>query len=250
VPSGAKEIRPEVLQNKSYFDDVAESVYDRTDEIKERIVNGLVSKKPLDYEYLFGKQFLLEEEKKVLRFSKSGNPPPATHYLYNEQDDEILRAFKANGLNNSKEDRVKVVFYPIYLTGADQLLDLSYYEAIMACHLGVFPSYYEPWGYTPLEAGACGIASVTTDLAGFGKYVQKISDGKKNQGIYVLNRLNKSDEEVTNNLLKVFMEFTLSSKQDRIDNKLRAKRIADTADWALMAENYIKAHNLAADRNG
>jgi glycogen(starch) synthase len=250
VPSGAKEIRPELLQNKSYFDDIAESVNDRTDEMKERIVYSLVSKKQLDYELLFGKPFLLETEKKVLRFSKEGTPPPATHYLYNEQDDNILKAFKANGLNNSKGDRVKVVFYPIYLTGADQLLDLSYYEAIMACHLGVFPSYYEPWGYTPLEAGACGIASVTTDLAGFGRYVQKISDTKKKQGIYVLDRLNRSDDDVCKDLLNVFIEFTISSKQDRIENKLRAKRIADTADWALMAENYIKAHDMAVEKNG
>jgi glycogen(starch) synthase len=150
---------------------------------------------------------------------------------------------------NTEQDRVKVIFYPMYLTGADQLTDLNYYEAIMASHLGVFPSYYEPWGYTPLETGALGIASITTDLAGFGRYIQKHSTNKKNPGIYVLERLNKSEGEVETSLFEILKEFSALTKQDRIENKLRAKRLADLADWNLLVENYIKAHNLAVERH-
>ncbi|MBW2184607.1 MAG: glycosyltransferase, partial [Deltaproteobacteria bacterium] len=117
-------------------------------------------------------------------------------------------------------------------------------------HLGVFPSYYEPWGYTPMEAGALGIASVTTDLAGFGRYVQKHGITNKNPGIYVLKRHNMPVDNVVEQLTKIFSKFKSLSKQDRIENKLRAKRLADMADWNILIENYLEAHNLAVERNG
>ncbi len=250
VPAGVKDIKPELIENRSFLEDIDDSVHDIIEELKDRIIYGIISKKEIDEEFLLGKTLLRETDKKVIRFSREGNPPLSTHNLYNEENDEIIRNLKANNLNNTKENRVKVIFYPIYLNGADRLMDLNYYEAIMACHLGVFPSYYEPWGYTPLEAGALGIASITTDLAGFGRYVQKVTDGKKNQGTYVLDRLNKSEDEIVDGLFKMFIEFSNSSKQDRIENKIRAKRLADTADWNLMIENYLKAHNLAVEKNG
>ena len=250
VPAAYKEVKFELLENRSYFDDIQESVTDIGEDIKDKIIYAIISKKDINEEFLLGSSLLKDVERKMARFAREGKPPLSTHNLYNEQNDEILKSLNQSNLTNNKEDRVKVVFYPIYLNGADQLLDLNYYEAMMACHLGVFPSYYEPWGYTPLEAGALGIASVTTDLAGFGRYIQKFADGKKNQGIYVLERLNRSDDAVINNLSKLFLEFAISSKQDRIENKLKAKKLADSADWNILAENYLKAHNLAAERNG
>ncbi len=248
VPTGVKEIKPEILENKTFFEDIDDSLHDMIEELNHRILYGLLARKELDREFLLGKTVITQIQKKLARFSREGNPPVCTHNLQNEEQDKIINNLKINNLNNKEEDKIKVIFYPIYLTGADQLLDLNYYESIMASHLGVFPSYYEPWGYTPMETGALGIASVTTDLAGFGRYVQKMPPHNKNPGIYVLDRLEKSEEEIVNQLLKIFNEFVKSSKQDRIENKLRAKRIADTASWNLLIENYLKAHNMAVKR--
>jgi glycogen(starch) synthase len=250
VPNSIKEIKQELLQSKNYYQDVDDTIHDMLDEIKDKMIYGIMSKKELTEDYLLGESVKRQLEKMVVRFNLNGNPPLCTHNLYNEQSDEMMNALKQNGLLNSKEDKVKVILYPIYLTGADQLIDLGYYEAIMACHLGVFPSYYEPWGYTPMEAGALGVASVTTDLSGFGKYLQQISPDKKNPGIYVLKRLNRKDEDVTEDLFKVFNDFKNLSKQERIENKLKAKSLADTCDWKILAENYIKAHDIAAMKNG
>jgi glycogen synthase len=250
VPAGVKDIRPEIMENRAYFEDIEESFSDSAEQIKEKVIHAMLSSKEINKEFVFGKSLLKEVERKVARFSRVGSPPLCTHNLYNEDTDETLNGLKENGLTNSEEDRVKVVFYPIYLTGADQLIDLSYYDTIMAGHLGVFPSYYEPWGYTPMETGALGVASVTTDLAGFGRYLQNIAEAKKNQGIYVLERLNKPEEEYVEELYQILYSFAHLSKQDRIENKLRAKRLADTADWKILAENYIKAHNMALDKNG
>jgi glycogen(starch) synthase len=250
VPTGIKEIKSTIMDNRTYFEDIDDSVHDIGEEIKNRVVYGLISRKTINEEFLLGKSFIKINAKKIARLRKEGNPPICTHNIYNEEQDSVLNEIKANGLNNSEDDPVKIIFYPIYLTGADHLTDLTYYEAIMASHLGVFPSYYEPWGYTPMEAGALGIASVTSDLAGFGRYIQNHTNGKKNPGIYVMERENKSTDEIVQRLFKIFIRFTALTKQDRIENKLRAKNLADKADWNKLAEQYKKAHDLAVERNG
>lgn len=251
VPTAIKEIKPEILESKAFYEDILESVQDSMEDLKDRLIYGLVSKKEINEEFLLGKPLLRELEKKATRLKRQGNPPLCTHNIYNEDNDLIIKALKANGLNNAQDDCVKAVFYPIYLNGADQLTDLAYYEAIMACHLGVFPSYYEPWGYTPMEAGAMGIASVTTDLSGFGKYIQKYTEESKDYpGIFIIKRNNKTTDQVADDLFNIFSKFTAGNKQARIENKLQAKKIADIADWANLIEFYIKAHNLAIDKNG
>lgn len=249
VPTAVNEIRIDILENKTFYEDVSDSIHDEIEEIKDRIIYGMISKADINDDFVLGKALKKELQRRIAKFSRDGLPPLCTHHLPAGDNDEIIKNLKLNGLMNREEDRVKVIFYPIYLTGADQLTDLSYYEALMASHLGVFPSYYEPWGYTPMETGALGIASVTTDLAGFGRYVQKIRLGTKNPGIYVLERLNKSEDEIVDSLYKILIEFATLAKQDRIENKLKAKRLADTADWNLLIENYLNAHNMAADKN-
>ena len=119
--------------------------------------------KELHEDGLFGKDFLLEAKRFRLNFMKRGNPLLVTHNIPNEEHDAIMRGFLENGLDNKEDDRVKIINYPVYLTGVDGLIDLPYYDAIMGCHLGLFPSYYEPWGYTPLESAALGVPSLTTD---------------------------------------------------------------------------------------
>ena len=115
-------------------------------------------------------------------------------------------------------------------------------------HLGIFPRYYEPWGYTPLEAGALGVSSVTTDLAGFGRYFCSECVQSDTPGIFVLKRLNKSDDDVVNQLVDVMFKFANLPKEDRIANKLQARKTASMADWKIFANNYIEAHNMAIDK--
>ncbi|MBN2422660.1 hypothetical protein JXB41_05505 [Candidatus Woesearchaeota archaeon] len=248
VPAFGKNIKKEIVDNKTFYQDVKDSILDIMDELKERILYGLIAKKNLSEEFILGEELLRETKKRVKRFNREGLPPVCTHDLTNEDTNEIISFIKENNLTNKREDKVKVIYYPIYLTGADSLLDLNYYESIIGSHLGLFPSYYEPWGYTPLETGALGVASLTTDLAGFGRFIQKKENEKKNKGIFVLKRHNRNDEDVINELADIMYLFSTFSKEDRIENKLKAKRIASMADWRLLIENYIKAHNMAADK--
>lgn len=246
VPGNIRGIKPELLSSKTVFEDIQEDLHDENDEIVSRLIYSMAAKKSVNAEKLLGKSLSAELKRKVLRFRSKGTPPISTHDLYNEEQDSIINAVKSAGLLNRQEDKVKVIFYPIYLKSADKLLNLSYYEAMQGSHFGVFPSYYEPWGYTPLEAAALAVSSVTTDLAGFGSYVSENSGKEaKTPGIFVVKRFQRKDSEVINELSRFMLRFAHFSKEERIKNKIDAKRLASQADWKIFIENYIEAHKKA-----
>ncbi len=248
VPGNIRAIKPALLESKTLLNDIKDEVDDLSEDIKNKIINLLVSQKEISKKELFDEDNLEDFKRKTLRLLRKGVPPASTHDLYNEDSDQILNAFKQAGLNNLKEDPVKVIFYPIYLSGADGLLDTSYYESMQGAHLGVFPSYYEPWGYTPLEGGALGVSSVTTDLSGFGRFICKECATQKYPGIFVLKRYQKKDDQVIKDLAGFMYKFAKFNAQERTENKITAQKIALMADWKNFIENYIKAHNLAVSR--
>ncbi len=249
IPAGIKGLKAELIENKRYYEDVKESVDDEMENLRPRIIYTLVSRKTLTKENLFEESFLTEIKKKMLKFSKDGRTPSlVTHDLFDENNDAIINHFRANNLFNKANDKVKVIFYPTYLTGADGLLDLAYYEAILGAHLGVFPSYYEPWGYTPLETAALGVASVTTDLAGFGRYICEECEQLEYPGIYVLKRYKKSREEIVDGLFQILYHYASLSKEKRVENKIEARRLASLADWKNLIGSYFKAHDMAAEK--
>jgi phosphorylase/glycogen(starch) synthase len=118
-------------------------------------------------------------------FTNTEDQQYLTHGLFEPDYDPILRRLKENRLFNSVQDQVKVIFVPSYLNGNDGIFNLSYYDLLPGFDLSVFPSYYEPWGYTPLESLAFGVPTVTTSLAGFGLWVRSTS---KDSGITVIDR--------------------------------------------------------------
>nr|MBP7497180.1 glycogen/starch synthase [Bacteroidales bacterium] len=118
-----------------------------------------------------------------------------THWLEGSENDPIIRRLKENKLRNLPEDKVKVIFVPCYLNGIDGIFNLNYYELLIGFDLSVFPSYYEPWGYTPLESLAFHIPTITTTLAGFGLWIrQKYGDIKN--GVIIIERDDNGNEKV------------------------------------------------------
>ncbi len=246
IPANIRGIRQDLLESKTFYEDIKETISNEIEDVKTRLIFSLVNETNASCGDLFGLDILHEVERKLVKFKKKGNPPLSTHDLHFEDKDEILNAFKSRKLLNRPQDRVKVIFYPLYMNGNDRLLDINYYESIQGSHLGVFPSCYEPWGYTPLEAGALGVASVTTDLAGFGRYIQKRQ--KNDSGIFVIKRHNKSDQETVSQLSSVLYRFTNFTAEERVKNKIEAVNLASHADWEQMVKNYIKAHDLAVEK--
>lgn len=245
IPDGVNGIKREILENKTFYAHIKDFVDNNLPEIKEGIVSNVVRKKELSRD-LFSKEFLQETKKQLIRFSRVGNPLLVTHNLNDESNDPILRGFLENGLTNKEEDKVKVIKYPVYLTGTDGLLDISYYDTIMGCHLGIFPSYYEPWGYTPLETAALGVAAVTTDLAGYGRFMNHNGHGDK--GVFVLKRYGRSDDDAVNDLTELMFKYCSMDRAERVDNKLYAKKLSELADWKELIGNYVLAHNMALNK--
>ncbi|MBI4449049.1 glycogen/starch synthase [Candidatus Woesearchaeota archaeon] len=248
IPGNIRGIKPAILENKTHFEDLKETIEDNKEAIRTRILYGLIQGRELDKDFIFDEEALEDLRRKTLVLHRQGAPPLSTHDFLDEESDIILRTLRDNGLDNRDENRVKVVFYPIYLSGADNLLNTTYYESMHGCHLGVFPSLYEPWGYTPLEASALGVSSITTDLAGFGRYVLKQGVAKEAPGIFVIHRYGVSDEDVIVELTEAMHYFATTSKQERVENKIRARELAETADWKHFADYYIEAHNMAISK--
>jgi len=244
VPKGKLNENPELLENIILYKDIEEQVIDEMSWIRESIINSLVKGKMPRIKNIFRKEFLEEYRIKMIVFRKKGDPPLCAFQV--EGKDDILEAFKKNNLLNEKKNKVKVIFYPAYLTATDRLLSLDYEQTIQGSHLGIFPSYYEPWGYTPLDAAANGVLAITSDLAGLGKFIEPHLKG--DSGIMVLKREGKTREEVVDELFKLLWKVTTMSRKQRIPLKSDAKELASLADWKILVKHYIEAHNLALEK--
>ena len=249
VPTGVDYIKPEIIEAREEFQDIEDLLEEEKENIRENLLYTIVSEKEISEKSIFDEEFILQAKRKLLRLkSKSGNAPLSTHNISDNKNDPILKALKEAELENREEDKVKVIFYPIYLTGADGLSDLDYYQSIQACHLGIFPSYYEPWGYTPLETAALGVSSLTSNLSGFGKYFYDTLSGKKVPGINILDVESEERKDVIDDFVDILYKFTLFSKKERIDNKIQARKVAFMADWEEFVKYYIEAHNRAIEK--
>jgi glycogen synthase len=114
-------------------------------------------------------------------------PPIVTHNMTNDSDDLILNHIRRVQLFNHPSDRVKIIFHPEFLNSANPVLPMDYDEFVRGTHLGVFSSYYEPWGYTPAECTVMGVPSITTNLSGFGCYMEELIENASDYGIYIVD---------------------------------------------------------------
>ena len=168
-----------------------------------------------------------------------------THGLFEPDYDQILRRLKENRLFNSLQDQVKVIFVPSYLNGNDGIFNLDYYDLLPGFDLSLFPSYYEPWGYTPLESLAFGVPSVTTSLAGFGLWVRSNNNDK---GITVIDRNDDNNESVINQMVSVVLSVEKMSESIREELSESAISLARTALWSNLLVFYKKAFSFALEK--
>ena len=177
---------------------------------------------------------------------ESANPPIATHRLENEASDPILQACSRLGLRNLAQNRVQVIFIPAYLNGYDGLINMPYYEALSGCDLGVFPSYYEPWGYTPLESAAYAVPTVTTDQAGFGLWTQHTL--ANSDGVLILKRRGQPLAAIEDQLFLLLKDFLSWSPADLQKRRKSARQVATQANWETFYQAYLQAYGIAEDK--
>ncbi len=173
--------------------------------------------------------------------------PYLTHNLHYVEYDPILKKLKELNLTNAKENKVKVIFVPSYLNGDDGIFNLHYYDYLMGLDLTVFPSYYEPWGYTPLESLAYHVPSITTTVAGFGKWVIDHYKEPEN-GLKVITRNDINDVDVVNDITNFIVKFTNLSKDEIQKATNKAFDISNIALWKNFINEYWSAYSLALDK--
>ncbi|MFH1649045.1 MAG: glycogen/starch synthase [Candidatus Woesearchaeota archaeon] len=242
-----KGIKLELYENKNHYRHIKGFVESNSQEILRRLVYDFVSGATDPPSSIFTKDFLRAINRDIHTFKREGNPLVCTHNLENEYQDDIVKNCYSSGLDNKEDDKVKVIFYPTMLDGSDGLIDLPLYDAIAGCHLGLFPSYYEPWGYTPLEGAAMGVPSVTTDLSGFGKFIEPYVD--KERGIYVLKMHGVPFEETANKFAELMYNFAAKDHSERVELKIAAKTLSQLCDWQHFIKFYVKAHNMAVEKH-
>ena len=174
--------------------------------------------------------------------------PVITHNLYNADSDPVYNRINALGIHNEPQDLVSVIDVPSYLNGNDGVFNMSYYDLLSGIDAAVFPSYYEPWGYTPLESAAFGVPTITTDLAGFGQWVlDNFGDDSDMSGVKVVHRTdgNYADtvQTVVSGLINLYMMEPKMMKTVRNG----ARKTSKAASWDNFINYYDNAYSQALD---
>ncbi|WP_319541894.1 alpha-glucan family phosphorylase [uncultured Pseudodesulfovibrio sp.] len=170
----------------------------------------------------------------------------ATHHLGDADHDPIVAKCREQSLTNTAANRCCVIFIPVYLDGNDGILNLEYYDALAGMDLTVFPSFYEPWGYTPMESAAFFVPTVTSDRAGFGQWVmEKYPEG--HEGVLVLNRLTDKYATVVAKLSAILNEFAHWTPEEREVRRLAARHVAEETTWKDFYPRYLEAYEQAAN---
>lgn len=174
------------------------------------------------------------------------NDPIITHELNNYYEDPIVNAIHRLGFSNGKDRSIDVIYVPCYLDGNDGVFDMTYYDLLIGMDSTVFPSYYEPWGYTPLESIAFGVPTVTTSLSGFGQWIlhQDINSLEKS-GVSVINRTDSNYWEVVNKIADTLINIMYDSEILRKQYADAARKTASIAAWSNFIKYYDEAYSFA-----
>lgn len=202
--------------------------------------------------WLFGpRKDLQERMEQVLTANTPLDTPMITHDLYNLNEDRILCLMKDLGLTNGCDSNVKVVLVPCYLDGNDGIFNLHYYDILTANDLTLYPSYYEPWGYTPLESVAFKTPCITTDLSGFGQWVNEVlgRDGKLEDGVEVLHRDDRNYYECASAICDTIQKFLAFSHEEVDTVRRNAAKFANKAQWKNFVKYYYEAYAFALGKN-
>ena len=176
--------------------------------------------------------------------------PQVTHWLHNMSHDNVLGMLKFFDMHNRKDENVKVIFLPCYLDGKDGILNIAYYDIVLGNDLCIYPSYYEPWGYTPLEAVAFKVPCITTDLAGFGLWANSVFGhyGEITDGVKVIHRTDYNYSEVADNIKDTVADFSNFTKKQIDECRKNAETLSKKALWSEFIKYYEKAYDIALSK--
>ena len=174
--------------------------------------------------------------------------PFITHWLNLMDQDKVLNYISHAGFTNQASEKLKIIFVPCYLDGRDGIFNKPYYDLLIGMDATVYPSYYEPWGYTPLESVAFGIPTVTTNLAGFGLWAEKSVSGKNiSEGVAVIERTDFNYFDVADAITASILSLVKKDKKEVEEIRKRCFKLAKQAEWSKFIVFYQKAFIYALE---
>ena len=243
-----RSINPEVLNNRAVMEELRHTCQAIQEQVGEKLFIATAMGRTPKLDDLVEEYWRLRLRRTVHAWRTERLPIVVTHDLADDGEDEILAHVRGLGLFNRPDDPVKIVYHPDFITPSSPLFGMDYDQFVRGCHLGVFPSYYEPWGYTPLECIARGVPAVTTDLSGFGSYVQETMPDHDEQGLYVLQRRGRTSEAAADDLADRMFQLVQRDRRQRIALRNRVESTADQFNWSKLITHYHDAHDLALER--
>ena len=196
------------------------------------------------------RQDLIDRLKAGGKYDTPLHAPMITHWLHNMSRDNVLDMLKYLDMQNRKEDKVKIIFLPCYLNGNDGVFNMTYYDLVVGNDLCIYPSYYEPWGYTPLESIAFKVPCVTSDLAGFGLWANSEigHTGEITDGVKVIHRTDYNYSEVADKIKDTVAEYSNFTAAQVKMSRDNADKLSHKALWSNFIKYYYKAYDFALRR--
>lgn len=245
-------INPLVLHARAAMDDIRSTCDEMLNQVREKLFLAAATSVDSNVPNLndFIEDYWKFRYRKQIQSWKSDFwPIVVTHNLKHDSEDEILNYLRSNDLINKPTDKVKMVYHPDFVAPTSPLFGMDYPQFVRGCHLGIFPSYYEPWGYTPLECVARGVPAVTSDLSGFGDYCLSKFRNLDEKGIYIIRRKSKTFDESADELCETMFNYVQLSRRDRIILRNTVESYAENFSWDVLVSNYEKAYQLALQKS-
>ncbi|MGF1632584.1 MAG: glycogen/starch synthase [Phycisphaerae bacterium] len=243
-----KNVNVDVLQKQAQFDELARYVDGLKDAIGKRLFYAAAAGRPLARHDLIDEDAEIRLKRAIAANRSPRWPTVVTHDLMQDANDPVLMHLRHRHLVNAPTDPVKVVFHPQFLKATSPLIGLDYDQFVRGCHMGIFPSYYEPWGYTPMECVALGLPSVTTDLSGFGAFIKNSMPDVPSTVLKVLDRAANRFDYAAEELADHLHQFSRLNRRERIELRNGVEGMSEKFDWDNLIEHYHDAHDLALIR--
>jgi len=249
MPGITNNYNVESIEGQSVRREIRETCNRIVKNISGRLYEQIMSGNTPNVEELLSTEDMVEIKRRVLSIQAHHHLPPiVTHNMIDGENDEVLRHLRAAGLLNQKDSRVKVIYHPEFLSATSPVFPLDYHEFVRGCHLGVFASYYEPWGYTPAECAIMGVPSITSNLTGFANFVSRRIPDPESVGLYIVDRRFKGFEECKHQMANIMFRFCQLNRRDRIQLRNKVERVSAVLDWNQLGKHYVKARNQALQK--
>jgi glycogen(starch) synthase len=243
-----KSINAEVLRSRAMLQEIRNTCQNIKEQIGERLFTAASMGKWTSLDALLDDYWRLRLRRLMHEWQAKRLPPIVTHDMVDDVHDEVLNHLRAKQLFNLPSDPVKVVYHPDFITPTDPLFGMDYDQFVRGCHMGIFPSSYEPWGYTPMECMARGVPAVTSDLSGFGTYLMDHMPDHEQRGLFVVKRRHCSFDAAADQLTDWLFNFLLLERRERIAMRNSVESSCEEFDWGNLEEYYELAHEMALER--